>query len=221
MSLVSRAVRSLRSVDLSLNDDFDRLKALVKNPIAALDTSQERADLKDTFVNLGGALVGVAGMAGIRYPVKEYRTEVAPGLWRGSRLDASDAAALKKSGIKSLIELTKEADNDAALARANGMNHLRIPIHDNRPPSFAQVKQFLDYVSDPKNQPAYVHCQAGKGRTGAMVAAYRMAVQGWSPEKALAEAKSLGMGIPDQHAFVIQLGDALRAGKIPGYSLAG
>ena len=49
------------------------------------------------------------------------------------------------------------------------------------------MKDFLDFATNPKNSPCYVHCEAGKGRTGVASACYRMAVEGWPPEKAIAE----------------------------------
>ena len=49
-------------------------------------------------------------------------------------------------------------------------------------------------VSDPKNQPVYVHCLYGSDRTGAMVALYRMALQQWSAKAAIEEMKNGGFG---------------------------
>lgn len=92
-------------------------------------------------------------------------------------------------------------------------------ILDNSAPTQAQVKQFLDFATNPKNSPCYVHCQAGKGRTGVAVASYRMAVEGWPPEKAIAEAKKFGCALPDQLDFLKQFGADLAAGKIAGYPL--
>jgi protein tyrosine/serine phosphatase len=52
----------------------------------------------------------------------------------------------------------------------------------------------------------YAHCEQGKGRTGCMVAVYRVKVQGWTPEVALAEAKRHGMAMPCQEEFILKLG---------------
>ena len=39
----------------------------------------------------------------------------------------------------------------------------------------------------------FVHCQHGKERTGTMVAVYRMTLERWTPEQALAEMESFGI----------------------------
>ena len=47
-----------------------------------------------------------------------------------------------------------------------------------------------------------MHCNAGQGRTGVFVAAYRIRVQHWKLEDALTEAGQRGMTDPDQIAFL-------------------
>ncbi|MDB4461879.1 protein-tyrosine phosphatase family protein, partial [bacterium] len=42
--------------------------------------------------------------------------------------------------------------------------------------------------------PVLVHCLHGSDRTGAMCAAYRVVVEGWSMEDAIRERKSGGYG---------------------------
>ena len=49
------------------------------------------------------------------------------------------------------------------------------------------VVRFLQIVTDESRLPAFVHCRRGADRTGMMVAIYRIAVQGWDKEQAIAE----------------------------------
>jgi len=58
----------------------------------------------------------------------------------------------------------------------------------------------------------YVHCEAGKARTGVVIACYRMAVLGWSAADALTEAVNFGCSVPGQQAFIREFGELLLAG---------
>ncbi|HUV86117.1 MAG TPA: hypothetical protein VMX79_03305, partial [bacterium] len=49
----------------------------------------------------------------------------------------------------------------------------------------------------PARRPVFVHCHAGVDRTGFVVAAYRVKVEGWTPEKAYEEMARLGF-----HSFL-------------------
>ena len=57
-----------------------------------------------------------------------------------------------------------------------------------------EVVRFLKIVTDPNRTPAFVHCQRGADRTGTMCAIYRVAVQGWSKDEAIAEMTKGGFG---------------------------
>jgi len=175
-------------------------------------------DLKNAVSTFGAEAVGVAGVFGLRYPVSAYEFKVSDGLTRGSRIDDPKGyTKLKQQGFKGIVDLTLEGTNDAKGGKAAGLNTLNVEILDNSAPTNAQMKKFLDFVTNPKNSPAYVHCEAGKGRTGVAVAVYRMAVDGWPPEKAIAEAKHFGLSLPDQLDYLQQFGADLGAGKIQGY----
>jgi protein-tyrosine phosphatase len=50
----------------------------------------------------------------------------------------------------------------------------------------------LKVIVTPDYQPVFVHCQAGKDRTGLVVAVYRILVDGWDVEEAIAERKRFG-----------------------------
>ncbi|MCC6806242.1 MAG: dual specificity protein phosphatase family protein [Deltaproteobacteria bacterium] len=148
-----------------------------------------------------------------------YQAAVSTGLGRGSAVDAQALAGLKARGYKSIVNLREEDDTDRLNARALGMGHLRLVITDQTAPTTAQMKQFLDFATNPVNQPVYVHCYAGVGRTGVAVACYRMAVQGWSASRALREAEFYQLWVPEQIAFIQQFGRDLTAGRIWGYPL--
>ncbi len=134
------------------------------------------------------------------FPVQPYRAEVEPGaLWRGSRLEAKQGASLlaPPAGLRSVVSLNDEDDGGDApiLAKAGltgALRLLHIRIVDYTAPTQAQIDRFLEWVGDPENQPCLVHCRAGKGRTGVMVACFRID-RGWSLERALAEAADYGM----------------------------
>lgn len=178
------------------------------------------AGIRDAMLDFWGRMVGVAGLLGLRYAVTPYQAKVSEALWRGSRVDEADIAALAAKGFRGIVDLRRESNSDAESARIFGLAALRVPILDNDHPSIEQVKDFLAFVAKPEHQPVYVHCQAGKGRTGVMVAAYRMAVLGWTLEQALAEAESRGLKMPNQKAFLRELAGAIAAGDFDGFARA-
>ncbi len=176
----------------------------------------------DGFANAAAESIGVAELAGLRYPVSSYESKVDANLTRGSRIDSQAGYdSLKQQGFKGIVDLTIEGTNDEKYAAKAGLNPLNVKILDNSAPTQKQMKQFLDFATNPKNQPCYVHCEAGKGRTGVATAVYRMAVDGWPPEKAIAEAKQFGLALPNQTQFLEQFGKDLAAGKISGYPKTG
>ncbi len=50
------------------------------------------------------------------------------------------------------------------------------------------LRQFVVLASDKANQPVLVHCEFGSTRTGMAVAAYRVLVDKWTVDQAVAEA---------------------------------
>jgi hypothetical protein len=82
------------------------------------------------------------------------------------------------------------------------------------PPTAGQVVDLLNLLTDLENDGVrtYLHCEAGKARTGVMTACYRMAIMGWSDEDTVTEAKNFGCSVPMQQHFIEEFAAELANG---------
>jgi hypothetical protein len=159
-----------------------------------------------------------------RYPVTPYTYSVSPVVTRGQRPDAAKLADLSARGHRATVNLCAEVDGgDAPAIVAAGLGGVlrtrHVPITDMEAPTMEQLVEILDLLSGPDAELTYVHCEAGKGRTGAVIACYRMAVMGWRSVDALTEAVNFGCTPPGQLAFIREFGDTLVAGAVGRYPL--
>jgi protein tyrosine/serine phosphatase len=113
--------------------------------------------------------------------------------YRGGQPESRDFAALKKLGIRTVIDLRiDKLEEEAGWVTDAGMTYYLIPLTGNRPATAEQTEYFLKLVNDPANLPVYVHCAAGRHRTGEMTAIYRIAHDSWTADQAYAEMKKYG-----------------------------
>lgn len=110
-------------------------------------------------------------------------------LWRGSRPDKDSAAWLIQKGVRTIVNLELILDDKpafghatVAVTKSHEVSYFR--IHDWEPlPVLApevvddHIAHFLAIVSQ-QPKPIYVHCRFGVNRTGLMVAAYRVLIEG-------------------------------------------
>ncbi|MBI3890888.1 MAG: dual specificity protein phosphatase family protein [Candidatus Wallbacteria bacterium] len=117
---------------------------------------------------------------------------VEPGVLAGGSQPSGRAWELIRSkGFKTVVNLRRESDEERKLVGNLGMRYEYIPVTDHKAPTRKQAIQFIRIVDDPANQPVFVHCQGGVGRTHTMIGAWRLA-HGATLEAALSEAAEYG-----------------------------
>lgn len=106
--------------------------------------------------------------------------------WPGvvQAMDA-DLQALRRCGVTMLITLTERDFPQEALVR-NGLRNLHLPVYDHESPSVAQIQMLLARMSVlmRRGEVLAVHCLAGLGRTGTVLAAW-LVREGLTAEEAL------------------------------------
>ncbi len=93
-------------------------------------------------------------------------------------------------GIRTVISLLNKPLVESFYVDA-GFNYLSSPIQDGHPPSLKQAKEIVDFIGESlrRNQPVAVHCVAGWGRTGTILACYLIS-EGKSPREAIDSIRS-------------------------------
>jgi protein tyrosine/serine phosphatase len=86
-----------------------------------------------------------------------------------------------------------EARDDADATGGAPLRRERIRFKSWHPDD-EEIVAFLRIATTPALQPVLVHCHYGADRTGTMVAAYRIVVEGWTKEEAVREMTEGGFG---------------------------
>ena len=128
--------------------------------------------------------------------------QVSPSLYRGAQPTAQGFKNLQAMGIRTVVNLRwMHSDRDKIRGTELGYEHITFnPLH----PEDKEVVRFLKIVNESSNHPIFVHCAYGSDRTGMMCAIYRVAVQGWGKEAAIAEWTEGDFGFHDVYQDLIK-----------------
>jgi tyrosine-protein phosphatase SIW14 len=118
--------------------------------------------------------------------------EVTPTLFRGGQPTHQGFKALAKMEVDIVVDTRGNRTNsEGKEVRRLGMRYVAIPWHCPFPDDAVFVR-FLKLLQENPNKKVFVHCRLGDDRTGMMVAAYRMAAQGWTADQAMHEMHQFG-----------------------------
>jgi protein tyrosine phosphatase (PTP) superfamily phosphohydrolase (DUF442 family) len=136
-------------------------------------------------------------------------------LLRGAEPTATAIQTLKEMGVTTIINLTQPGsrlEREQSEAVKNGISHTNAPMQPYGRPALEQVNAVLSVITNAPGK-VFVHCQAGKDRTGTIVACYRIAQNGWTTEQALLEADKFHMArnAVELREFVTEFGKARAA----------
>lgn len=104
-----------------------------------------------------------------------------------------DLSVLEAEGICAIVSLTESAPPE--LDDASHFDTLHLPIDDMTPPEYEQIEQFVDFVDCHlgEGRAVGVHCLAGLGRTGTMIACY-LVTRGRGADEAIKEVRQARPG---------------------------
>jgi len=118
-------------------------------------------------------------------------------IYRGGQPTAQGWASLKQLGVKTVVDLRRGEEHsvnaEQEAVEAAGMRYINVPLKGIVAPSDENISKVLAVLQSSADGPVFVHCRGGVDRTGAVIACYRIAHDGWRNQAALEEAKSYGM----------------------------
>jgi atypical dual specificity phosphatase len=104
-------------------------------------------------------------------------------------------AWLREQGVHLVISLCEDPPRRAWLNEA-GLFSMHIPVEDMHPPTAKQIELCLSAIdkAHARNFAVAIHCGAGLGRTGTMLACYLIKKKGMTATEAIAQVRKVRPG---------------------------
>lgn len=117
--------------------------------------------------------------------------KVSDSVYRSEQPNAREMAALEKLGIRTIVNY-RNVRNDKGEARRTGLTLVHLPINTWKM-SYDDLVASVRAITT-ATKPVLIHCIHGSDRTGAAIAGYRIVVEGWEKQDAIAEFRYGGYG---------------------------
>lgn len=154
--------------------------------------------------SLGGIALGQSGRQTTtesKYPAQRtigqhLKAEGVPNFgqvtptYRGGQPAAEGFETLAHLGISIIVD-TGRSKRDEGIIQRLGMTYRPLPWYCPLPRDKV-FAQFIQIIRENPGKKIFVHCRLGDDRTGMMIAAYRMAVDGWTAKEAMQEMDAFG-----------------------------
>lgn len=118
-----------------------------------------------------------------------------------------------RNGIKVIISLTEEGLPKKFLEGLD-VEYIHYPLIDHEMPSVEQLIELAEYIDRAvkSSKSVLIHCAAGLGRTGTILASYLMLKKGYSAINAIEEVRKKRPGSiePNQEYSIIMLEEYMK-----------
>ncbi|MGB2627841.1 MAG: hypothetical protein WAK20_13720 [Candidatus Acidiferrum sp.] len=115
-------------------------------------------------------------------------------IYRGAQPKTKGIDELKRMGVDTIVDLRGERhglmEKERAHAESLGMHLVNIPGYGWASPSDKEVAQFFALVNERPKRRIFIHCWLGGDRVGIFIAAYRIAFDGWTTDRAIEEMRA-------------------------------
>lgn len=135
-------------------------------------------------------------------------------------MSRKDLDWLKSKGVGAILSLT-ELSAPSSWLENSGLEYRNVPVKNHTAPSLTQLEECVDFIEANirSGKKTLVHCAAGKGRTGTVIAAYLCKSNDVSAADAIGQVREKrpgsieGRSTAGQERVVVEYYDILKSRK--------